>query len=105
VRSGTVALATQKAANEQKASLFLRQVRRSHRLCVEFEPAESIFAYGFVGVGIEEIDQHELFRVAGKIVRKRIDETFLALEIGAIETLTEIQPVGSVSRIEARPVL
>src|SRR4030095_284411 len=86
-------------------NLFLRTLHRSHRLCVKFEPAESILAYGFVGVGIEEVDQHELFRVPRKIVRKRINETLLALKVGAIETFTEIQPMGSLSRVEARPVL
>src|SRR6266511_2033679 len=85
--------------------LYLRTLRRQHRLCVKFEPAKSILAYGFVGVGIEEVDQHELFRVPRKIVRKRIYETLLALKVGAIETFTEIQPMGSLSRVEARPVL
>jgi hypothetical protein len=77
----------------------------SHTVYVKFEPAKSILAYRSVGVGIEEVDQHEFFRVPGKIVRKRIYETLLALEVGAIETLTDVQPMGSVPRIEARPVL
>src|SRR6266511_785951 len=85
--------------------LYLRTLRRQHRLCVKFEPAKSILAYGFVGVGIEEVDQHELFRVPRKIVRKRIYETLLALKVGAIETFTEIQPMGSLSRVESRSVL
>jgi hypothetical protein len=43
--------------------------------------------------------------VPRKIVRKRIYETLLALKVGSIETFTEIQPMGSLSRVEARPVL
>jgi hypothetical protein len=43
--------------------------------------------------------------VPRKIVRKCIHETLLALKVGAIETFTEIQPMGSSSRVEARPVL
>jgi hypothetical protein len=77
---------------------------RPDRLCVKFEPAEPILAYGFVGGGIEEVNQHELFRMSGKIIRKRIYETLLALKVGAIETFPEIQPMGPPSRIQARPV-
>ena len=44
-------------------NLFLRTLRRAPRLCVKLEPTESILAYDFVGVGIEEIDQHEFFRM------------------------------------------
>jgi hypothetical protein len=82
----------------------LRTLRRSQRLYVKLEAAESILAYGFVGVGIEEVDQHEFFRVPRKIVRKPIYETLLALKVGAIKTITEIQPMGSPPRVEAFPV-
>lgn len=89
---------------KEQAGLFLRALGRSHAVSVKFEPAKSILAYRFVGLGIEEVDQHEFFRVPGKIVRERIYETLLALKVGAIETPTEIQPMGPVSRIEADPV-
>ena len=89
---------------KEPEALFLRALRGSRRVSVKFEPAKSELAYRFVGLGIEQVDQHEFFRVPRKIVRERIYETLLALKVDAIETLTEIQPVGSVSRVEARPV-
>ena len=90
---------------KEHTHLFLRTLRRAHRFCVKFEPAESILTYRFVGVGVEEVDQHELLRVPGKIVRKRIYEPLLALRVRAIETFAEIQPMGSLVRVEACPVL
>lgn len=43
-------------------------LRGLQRLCVKFEAAETILAYGFVGRRIEEINKHKLLRVSGKIV-------------------------------------
>ncbi len=48
---------------KKHTDLFLRSLRRAHGLCVKFEAAESILPYRSIGLGIEEIDQHELFRV------------------------------------------
>ena len=90
---------------KQPARLFLRTLSRPHSRCVKLEAAESILAYGFIGVGIEEVDQHEFFRVTRKIVGKRVYEMLLALKVGLIETFTEIQPMGSAARVEALPVL
>ena len=53
------------AANDVRGggALRLRTLRGLQRLGVKFEAAESILAYRSIGLGIEEIDQHELFRV------------------------------------------
>lgn len=78
------------SAVPEKLRLFLWPIRCPDRLCVKLEPAEPILAYWFLGLCIEEIDQHELFRMPSKIVRIRIYETLLALKVGAIETFTKI---------------
>ena len=46
----------------------LRTLSGLQRLCVKFEAAESILAYGFVGCRIEEIDKHKFFRVSREII-------------------------------------
>lgn len=53
---------------ELSVAIILRTLRGLQRLCVKFEAAESILAYGFVAGRIEEINKHEFFRVSCKII-------------------------------------
>jgi hypothetical protein len=85
--------------------LLLWPVRRSQGYIVKFEPTEAILAYGFVGIHIEEIDEHELVRMTCKIIRKRIYKMLLTLQVGSIETFTKIQSMWSLPRVEAHPVM
>lgn len=82
---------------------LLRAFRAKNSLWIEFKPAKAILAYRLVCGGIEEIDKHKLFRVAGKIVRKRIDKSLLGSRVGAIEAFAEIQAMRSLSVVEANP--
>jgi len=79
----------------------LRALRAKNSLWIKFKPAKAILAYRLVCGGIEEIDKHKLFRMAGKIVRKRIDKSLLGLRVGAIEAFAEIQAMRSLSVVEA----
>ena len=68
-------------------ALFLRNTSGPE---IEFEPAETVLAYRHVCDRIEEINEHELFRVSGKIVGIGIDETFLGVKISVKEAFTKI---------------
>src|SRR5207248_10615375 len=76
----------------------------SNRWRVEFESAEAILTDRFVGGGIEEIDEHELFRMTGEIVRIGVDKPFLGFEIGSIKAIAEVQTVRTVLCVDSDPV-
>ena len=54
------------------------------------ESAEGVLTDWFTGAGIEDIDQHVLFGMAGEKAGKDFDELFLVCRIGLLESVTYI---------------
>ncbi len=57
---------------------------------IKLEPAEAILAYWHVCARIEEIDEHEFFRMAGEIIGIGIDKTFLTGQVRAEECFADV---------------
>ena len=74
-------------------------------LDIHLETAKAVFADEFTGVGVEEIDQHEFFWMAGEVIGVLVDELLLALRIGTAKSLAQVQTMGTACRIEPQPIL
>ena len=67
------------------------------------ETTETVFADRFAGAGVEDIDQHIFFRMAGEKSRENFNELFFVRRIGLHKTIAYIEPVRALGAIQPDP--
>lgn len=70
----------------------------------ESKAAETVLANGASGAGVEDIDQHILFRMSGEESREDFNELFLLRCIRVHETIPHIEAMWAFAAIQPHPV-